>query len=152
MIKAAHLPSAAAPSLSLRCFLGLQYLSIRILDVWWCIYRSMANGRRFIRSIQRPDGSWYGSWGVCFTYGEPDMFLLSFSPALSLSPCPLVPLVLIRRTRSLSERTSNSTIIRPVDEANLQGKYVALSGNKKELLGNQHALWRAAFSAMGMAR
>ena len=20
-------------------------------------------------SIQRPDGSWYGSWGVCFTYG-----------------------------------------------------------------------------------
>jgi len=22
----------------------------------------------FIRSIQRPDGSWYGSWGVCFTY------------------------------------------------------------------------------------
>jgi squalene/oxidosqualene cyclase-like protein len=25
-------------------------------------------GRRFIKSIQRPDGSWYGSWGVCFTY------------------------------------------------------------------------------------
>eukprot|EP00878_Enallax_costatus_P022882 GHUV01024316.1.p1 GENE.GHUV01024316.1~~GHUV01024316.1.p1 ORF type:complete len:552 (+),score=141.41 GHUV01024316.1:1059-2714(+) len=23
----------------------------------------------FIRRIQRPDGSWYGSWGVCFTYG-----------------------------------------------------------------------------------
>lgn len=31
----------------------------------------MANGRRFIHSIQRPDGGWYGSWGVCFTYGEP---------------------------------------------------------------------------------
>ena len=26
-------------------------------------------GRRFIKSIQRPDGSWYGSWGCCFTYG-----------------------------------------------------------------------------------
>ena len=26
-------------------------------------------GRRFIHSIQRSDGSWYGSWGVCFTYG-----------------------------------------------------------------------------------
>lgn len=25
-------------------------------------------GRRFIKSIQRSDGSWYGSWGVCFTY------------------------------------------------------------------------------------
>jgi squalene/oxidosqualene cyclase-like protein len=26
-------------------------------------------GRSFIHSIQRPDGSWYGSWGVCFIYG-----------------------------------------------------------------------------------
>ena len=26
-------------------------------------------GRRFIKSIQRKDGSWYGSWGCCFTYG-----------------------------------------------------------------------------------
>lgn len=34
----------------------------------------MDNGRRFIRSIQRPDGSWYGSWGVCFTYGERRLF------------------------------------------------------------------------------
>ena len=25
-------------------------------------------GRKFIKSIQRPDGCWYGSWGVCFTY------------------------------------------------------------------------------------
>lgn len=26
-------------------------------------------GGRFIKSIQRVDGSWYGSWAVCFTYG-----------------------------------------------------------------------------------
>ena len=26
-------------------------------------------GGKFIKSIQRPDGSWYGSWAVCFTYG-----------------------------------------------------------------------------------
>jgi squalene/oxidosqualene cyclase-like protein len=26
-------------------------------------------GRKFIKSIQRADGSWYGSWGCCFTYG-----------------------------------------------------------------------------------
>ena len=26
-------------------------------------------GKKFIISIQRKDGSWYGSWGVCFTYG-----------------------------------------------------------------------------------
>ncbi|ONK82041.1 uncharacterized protein A4U43_C01F35520 [Asparagus officinalis] len=24
---------------------------------------------RFIEKIQEPDGSWYGSWAVCFTYG-----------------------------------------------------------------------------------
>jgi len=29
---------------------------------------AIAAGRRFIKSIQRPDGSWYGSWGCCFTY------------------------------------------------------------------------------------
>ncbi|PIA38278.1 hypothetical protein AQUCO_02800155v1 [Aquilegia coerulea] len=23
----------------------------------------------FIEEIQRPDGSWYGNWGICFTYG-----------------------------------------------------------------------------------
>jgi len=30
---------------------------------------AIAAGARFIKSIQREDGSWYGSWGVCFTYG-----------------------------------------------------------------------------------
>ncbi|ORY28503.1 terpenoid cyclases/protein prenyltransferase alpha-alpha toroid [Naematelia encephala] len=29
---------------------------------------------RWIHSVQRPDGSWYGSWGVCFTYAT--MFAL----------------------------------------------------------------------------
>ncbi|KAK4476340.1 hypothetical protein RD792_015489 [Penstemon davidsonii] len=24
---------------------------------------------RYLEDIQRPDGSWYGNWGVCFTYG-----------------------------------------------------------------------------------
>jgi squalene cyclase len=32
------------------------------------IQRSIQWGRKFIKSIQRADGSWYGSWGVCFTY------------------------------------------------------------------------------------
>jgi cycloartenol synthase len=30
---------------------------------------SVRRGGKFLRSIQRPDGSWYGSWAVCFTYG-----------------------------------------------------------------------------------
>ncbi|SEM07816.1 lanosterol synthase [Stigmatella aurantiaca] len=30
---------------------------------------AIARGAAFIRKIQREDGSWVGSWGVCFTYG-----------------------------------------------------------------------------------
>ena len=30
--------------------------------------RASTRGRAFLKSIQKPDGSWYGSWGVCFTY------------------------------------------------------------------------------------
>jgi squalene/oxidosqualene cyclase-like protein len=33
------------------------------------VLSAMEAGRVFIRSIQRADGSWYGSWGVCFIYG-----------------------------------------------------------------------------------
>ncbi|XP_030973245.1 beta-amyrin synthase-like [Quercus lobata] len=28
------------------------------------------NGVHYLEDIQMPDGSWYGSWGVCFTYGS----------------------------------------------------------------------------------
>ena len=30
---------------------------------------AIEGGRRFIQNKQRADGSWEGSWGVCFTYG-----------------------------------------------------------------------------------
>lgn len=33
------------------------------------IIQSMKKGIDFIRKEQREDGSWYGSWAVCFTYG-----------------------------------------------------------------------------------
>ncbi|MEW5319594.1 MAG: hypothetical protein WDW38_010738 [Sanguina aurantia] len=33
------------------------------------IQASLNKAEAFVRSTQRPDGSWYGSWGVCFTYG-----------------------------------------------------------------------------------
>jgi cycloartenol synthase len=33
------------------------------------VLNAIASGCRFLKSIQRSDGSWYGSWGCCFTYG-----------------------------------------------------------------------------------
>eukprot|EP01034_Spumella_vulgaris_P025548 gene25549-32018_t len=33
------------------------------------VISAVAAGREYLKSIQRPDGSWYGSWGTCFTYG-----------------------------------------------------------------------------------
>ena len=33
------------------------------------ISEAIEGGRRFLLREQRPDGSWEGSWGVCFTYG-----------------------------------------------------------------------------------
>lgn len=33
------------------------------------IRECLLNGLRYILSIQKPDGSWEGCWGVCFTYG-----------------------------------------------------------------------------------
>lgn len=33
------------------------------------IKAAIDQGRDFIKQKQRDDGSWYGSWGVCFTYG-----------------------------------------------------------------------------------
>ena len=32
------------------------------------IQKSIQRGAKFLLSIQRKDGSWYGSWGCCFTY------------------------------------------------------------------------------------
>lgn len=37
----------------------------RASDIETCIEKAL----NFIQSIQLSDGSWYGSWGVCYTYG-----------------------------------------------------------------------------------
>uniref|UniRef100_A0A3Q3NPX0 Terpene cyclase/mutase family member n=1 Tax=Labrus bergylta TaxID=56723 RepID=A0A3Q3NPX0_9LABR len=33
------------------------------------ISSTLRDGLEYCRKVQRPDGSWEGSWGVCFTYG-----------------------------------------------------------------------------------
>ncbi|XP_021277879.1 cycloartenol synthase 2-like [Herrania umbratica] len=54
--------SAAIQSLQL--FLKL-HPSYKKKEIEACIAKAI----NFIESIQLPDGSWYGSWGVCFVYG-----------------------------------------------------------------------------------
>ena len=32
------------------------------------VAKALSSGTKYIEGQQRPDGSWYGSWAVCFTY------------------------------------------------------------------------------------
>ncbi|PQQ11008.1 cycloartenol Synthase [Prunus yedoensis var. nudiflora] len=48
----------------LKSFMKL-YPGHRRKEIQACIAKAV----KFIENIQLPDGSWYGSWGVCYTYG-----------------------------------------------------------------------------------
>ncbi|KAF2858582.1 ERG7, lanosterol synthase [Piedraia hortae CBS 480.64] len=48
------------------------------------VHKFLANAKRYILSSQRPDGSWYGSWGICFTYAT--MFSLHTLSTLPQTP------------------------------------------------------------------
>ncbi|KAF9302335.1 Lanosterol synthase (Oxidosqualene--lanosterol cyclase) [Mortierella antarctica] len=63
------------PECSTACVLGLTYFrdqhpTYRRGEIDATIERAIT----FILSVQRPDGSWYGSWAICFTYAT--MFAL----------------------------------------------------------------------------
>ncbi|CAA3021836.1 cycloartenol synthase 2-like isoform X2 [Olea europaea var. sylvestris] len=49
---------------SLKSFITL-YPGYRSEEIDACVKKAL----KFIESTQLPDGSWYGSWGVCYTYG-----------------------------------------------------------------------------------
>ena len=52
------------------CITALKYFSEHIPDHRTTeVLNAIQAGRHFLKTIQRADGSWYGSWGVCFTYG-----------------------------------------------------------------------------------
>ena len=47
------------------------------------IEETIQSAMKFLKGSQRADGSWYGSWGICFTYGT--MFALEGFAATGLS-------------------------------------------------------------------
>lgn len=55
----------SSASLQALCKFSERYPDVRAKD----IARAKKTGRAFLKRIQKPDGSWYGSWAVCFTYG-----------------------------------------------------------------------------------
>jgi cycloartenol synthase len=64
MIDYSYVECSSATIAALKAFTAAVpgYRAVEIQD-------ALRTGRDFILSIQRPDGSWYGSWGNCFTYG-----------------------------------------------------------------------------------
>ncbi|KAI7837939.1 hypothetical protein COHA_008245 [Chlorella ohadii] len=59
-----HVECSSACITALTAF-GKQFPEHRAAE----IARALKRGVSYIKSIQRPDGSWYGNWAVCFTYG-----------------------------------------------------------------------------------
>ncbi|PSS20729.1 Cycloartenol synthase [Actinidia chinensis var. chinensis] len=49
---------------AIRSFMNY-YPGYRRKEIEACVVKAL----EFIEGIQLPDGSWYGSWGVCYTYG-----------------------------------------------------------------------------------
>ncbi|CAI9099095.1 OLC1v1035866C1 [Oldenlandia corymbosa var. corymbosa] len=64
MIDYPYVECTSAAVQALRLFNKL-YPAHREKEIESCIEKAL----NFIESIQLPDGSWYGSWGVCYTYG-----------------------------------------------------------------------------------
>ncbi|KAK2811543.1 hypothetical protein FQN50_002166 [Emmonsiellopsis sp. PD_5] len=57
-------PECTTATLTALSFFTKFYPNYRAKD----IERVKMKAVEYIRRVQRPDGSWYGSWGVCFTY------------------------------------------------------------------------------------
>ncbi|XVE98878.1 hypothetical protein REPUB_Repub03eG0147100 [Reevesia pubescens] len=64
MIDYQYVECTSAAIKGLKLFTKL-YPSYKRKEIEACIGKAI----NFIESIQLPDGSWYGSWGVCFVYG-----------------------------------------------------------------------------------
>ncbi|KAL1851101.1 Lanosterol synthase (Oxidosqualene--lanosterol cyclase) [Diaporthe australafricana] len=57
-------PECTTAVLTSLCLFRKHFPKHRVQDINTCIERAIG----FIKASQRPDGSWYGAWGICFTY------------------------------------------------------------------------------------
>ncbi|XP_038880129.1 probable oxidosqualene cyclase [Benincasa hispida] len=64
MIDYQYVECSSAAIQGLKAFMKL-HPGYRKKDIQTCI----AKAANFIETIQQSDGSWYGSWGICYTYG-----------------------------------------------------------------------------------
>ncbi|KAF9972123.1 Lanosterol synthase (Oxidosqualene--lanosterol cyclase) [Actinomortierella ambigua] len=79
------------PECSTACVLGLTYFREQRPDYRRAeIDATIERAIKFILSVQEPDGSWYGSWAICYTYAT--MFALESlgSVGLTYDNCPEV--------------------------------------------------------------
>ncbi|KAI0227929.1 Lanosterol synthase [Lamellibrachia satsuma] len=64
MVDYTHVECTSAVMQALKHFSD-EYPQYRDREIRQCL----VDGLHFVRRNQRADGSWYGNWGVCFTYG-----------------------------------------------------------------------------------
>ena len=57
-------PECSTAVVTALCLFSHFYPSYRSAE----ISKAVTGALKYIRKAQRPDGSWYGSWGICFTY------------------------------------------------------------------------------------
>ncbi|KAK2640918.1 hypothetical protein Ddye_022681 [Dipteronia dyeriana] len=94
----------------------------------------ITNAVRYLESLQMPDGSWYGDWGVCFTYGT--WFALGGLAAAgkTYNNCPTVCKAVEFLLNSQSDNGGWGESYRSCPEK----KYIPLKGNKSNLV---HTAW-----------
>uniref|UniRef100_A0A7N2LU82 Squalene cyclase C-terminal domain-containing protein n=1 Tax=Quercus lobata TaxID=97700 RepID=A0A7N2LU82_QUELO len=97
---------------------------------------SIRNGISYIENTQLPDGSWYGSWGICFIYGT--WFALGGLAAVGKTyhNCPNVRKAVdfLLRTQKNNGGWGESYLSCPNKE------YVPLEGNRSNLVQTAWAM------------
>ncbi|CAI9093685.1 OLC1v1029244C2 [Oldenlandia corymbosa var. corymbosa] len=128
--------------------------AIQALVLFRCLYPGhrtkeienfIKNAAKFIEGVQMPDGSWYGNWGVCFTYGT--WFALGGLAAAgkTYNNCSAVRKAVDFLLKSQSHDGGWGESFRSCPEK----KYVPLEGGRSNLVHTAWALMGLIHSGQG---